>query len=1051
MELTESGNHGIAESRNGLSRLRDRATTRLRDQRGSALAAVLVLVVLLTMVGVAMVNSTFTEISVAYNAGDTAAAQYAAEAGLSRAIYELSQNAGWTGTTAAIGTGQYVVTVTSSGLIRSITSTGTQGGGRRVLKAAVKTLSQSAVSTVLANTTATIGSSSAGLTVSNDYPSSAASAVHANDQLSAPTAISVNTAGANVIGGLTANGVITGVGCPTWAWTCNAGAGTRAMPEIDVDSAATTSLKYRAQHTNDPVDGKPVYFKGGDTTYRCNTGSPWVFTSTQQCWDYYVNSKSGTLGSGITNPVYFVEFTASESTNYTTSGGGSLAFRAGQSTNYNGLGLGNCIKVPTGIVNGDVVLAAISWSDGTSEAITTPANYALNLTPSDLGGGTAYALRSTNSDLSGGLDFNRELNPGTETAGSIAVSVAAGATEDSFGFTRAGQPGVSGITGNYIVEMNVTVANANILLSTAVARVNSVGVLQTLSGFAAEQSAGSTGVKTFSLTSVNLGTWSSGDRLKVYYRFRNTAASAQSVTLQTGTTSAEAMAPWTIGDFNKELGDFSTDISLAVSVAASATEDSFGFTPSGVPGAIGVTGDYWLSNYVTAANSNIWLSVALARVDSGGVEQTRSSFTAETQLSTTGQKTFSFTGLNLGTWSSGNRLKVYYRFRNAAASVQSVTIATPVSGWGLSNMIKTPWSSGWTLVRRINNSTSVGLAVYWKVASNESGRVCRSYSGAGYDFAFSPGSGSQSMTGAIVAYSGVDTTTPIDVENGQATSSGATHSTPSITTSVANTMLVASFGLAGTGTWTPPAGMTERSDSTAQAVALEVADVLQVSAGASGTKTATASASKAGATHILALKPGGGTTVTCGGSSYTETLCIRTTAASGLTNSVLTQLNGAIVSFRRGSGTSVSGDIVFQNTASASANYTHTYQGSDPALLAGGKISMISSGASAGRTSTSITGIVYTLAGSDNPDGNGNLQGASSGNLGFDLQHGADSIAFTLSGLLLSNGSISLQDTGGTGTATIQYNRTVVENLPAAFTTSTAGSFMIPLSWSSGD
>src|SRR5881396_1821814 len=312
-------------------------------------------------------------------------------------------------------------------------------------------------------------------------------------------------------------------------------------------------------------------------------------------------SKSGTLGSGITNPVYFVEFTASESTNYTTSGGGSLAFRAGQSTNYNGLGLGNCIKVPTGIVNGDVVLAAISWSDGTSEAITTPANYALNLTPSDLGGGTAYVLRSTNSDLSGGLDFNRELNPGTETAGSIAVSVAAGATEDSFGFTRAGQPGVSGITGNYIVEMNVTVANANILLSTAVARVNSVGVLQTLSGFSAEQSAGSTGVKTFSLTSVNLGTWSSGDRLKVYYRFRNTAASAQSVTLQTGTTSAEAMAPWTIGDFNKELGDFSTDISLAVSVAASATEDSFGFTPSGVPGAIGVTGDYWLSNYVTAA------------------------------------------------------------------------------------------------------------------------------------------------------------------------------------------------------------------------------------------------------------------------------------------------------------------------------------------------------------------------------------------------------------------------------------------------------------------
>src|SRR5438876_9532965 len=122
-KLTEVRNRGIAETRNGLSRLRDCATARLRDERGSALAAVLVLVVLLTMVGVAMVNSTFSEISVAYNASDAGAAQYAAEAGLSRAMYELSQNPGWTGTTASIGDGQYVVTVASSGLIRIITST----------------------------------------------------------------------------------------------------------------------------------------------------------------------------------------------------------------------------------------------------------------------------------------------------------------------------------------------------------------------------------------------------------------------------------------------------------------------------------------------------------------------------------------------------------------------------------------------------------------------------------------------------------------------------------------------------------------------------------------------------------------------------------------------------------------------------------------------------------------------------------------------------------------------------------------------------------------
>src|SRR5437867_5069495 len=380
-ELTESRNRGNGETR--CARSRSRAVALSREalgssdpvsripalgsssygERGSALAAVLVLVVLLTMVGVAMVNSTFTEISVAFNAGDAAAAQYAAEAGLSRAIYELGQNAGWTGTTAAIGDGQYVVTVTSTGTTRNVASTGTRGGGRRVLKAAVKVVPQSAASTVLANTTATVGSGTAGLTVSNDYPSGAASAAHANNKLAAATAMTVNTTGASVVGGLTANGTISGVTCATWAWTCNASASVRAIPEIDVDSAATPSLKYRAQHTFD-ADGKYLYFKGGDTG-RCNNGGAWAFTSTQQCWDYYVNSKSGTIGSGISNPVFFVEFTAGEATTYATGGGGGgswtgnlgITKRGEYRANTSGSGTLTITK-PSSVVNNDVMIAA---------------------------------------------------------------------------------------------------------------------------------------------------------------------------------------------------------------------------------------------------------------------------------------------------------------------------------------------------------------------------------------------------------------------------------------------------------------------------------------------------------------------------------------------------------------------------------------------------------------------------------------------------------------------------------------------------------------------
>src|SRR5256885_3407746 len=280
-ELTEAGKRGNGETRRRQSRGRAVAQSRKvlgspdpgsrlpapgssYGERGSALPVVLVLVVLLTVAGVVMVNATLTETSIAYNQSDSAAAQYAAEAGLARAMYELSQNAGWSGTTAAIGDGQYVVAVTSSGSVRAITSTGTRGGGRRVLKAALKAVPQSATSTVLANTTATIGSGTPGLTVSNNFPSSSASAVQANNKLAAPTAMTVNTTGANIIGGLTANGTISGVTCASWAWTRNASASVRAIPEIDMDSAATTSVKYRAQHTFD-ADGKYPYFKGGDT------------------------------------------------------------------------------------------------------------------------------------------------------------------------------------------------------------------------------------------------------------------------------------------------------------------------------------------------------------------------------------------------------------------------------------------------------------------------------------------------------------------------------------------------------------------------------------------------------------------------------------------------------------------------------------------------------------------------------------------------------------------------------------------------------------------
>ena len=114
--------------------------------------------------------------------------------------------------------------------------------------------------------------------------------------------------------------------------------------------------------------------------------------------------------------------------------------------------------------------------------------------------------------------------------------------------------------------------------------------------------------------------------------------------------------------------------------------------------------------------------------------------------------------------------------------------------------------------------------------------------------------------GGIQAFSGGDTATPIDVENGQSTPSGTNHDTPSVTTSTANTMLVTAHTYASSDTWTPQAGLTEgfdRPSGTKSATGQSITGdyQLQAAAGASGTKRSTAASNAdVGNTHILALR-----------------------------------------------------------------------------------------------------------------------------------------------------------------------------------------------------
>lgn len=103
---------------------------------------------------------------------------------------------------------------------------------------------------------------------------------------------------------------------------------------------------------------------------------------------------------------------------------------------------------------------------------------------------------------------------------------------------------------------------------------------------------------------------------------------------------------------------------------------------------------------------------------------------------------------------------------------------------------------------------------------------------------------------AVLDYSGVNAGSPIDASIGVSALSTATPTTASVTTSAANDMLVAFFVNYNFATWTPGSGMTSRYDfdgCTGQ-------DTVQLAAGSTGTKTATASAFGPITAQMVALR-----------------------------------------------------------------------------------------------------------------------------------------------------------------------------------------------------
>jgi hypothetical protein len=158
---------------------------------------------------------------------------------------------------------------------------------------------------------------------------------------------------------------------------------------------------------------------------------------------------------------------------------------------------------------------------------------------------------------------------------------------------------------------------------------------------------------------------------------------------------------------------------------------------------------------------------------------------------------------------------------------------------------------GWTLVRNDLVTGALRQAVYVRAVTSTDPTM----------YQWTIPEGARRISGGITAYRGVNTAQPVDVSDATMNGSGTTVSAPSITTTVANAMLVQVVGINAERTLTPPSGMTETWEASSPNSS-STRDVLQASsyavqavAGPTGARVATASLPGASVGVLLALRP----------------------------------------------------------------------------------------------------------------------------------------------------------------------------------------------------
>lgn len=160
-----------------------------------------------------------------------------------------------------------------------------------------------------------------------------------------------------------------------------------------------------------------------------------------------------------------------------------------------------------------------------------------------------YYLTVTTSDLTTptGAHWNYALSETAPGATNIANNVSNTATppnEIDYSYTPSGDPGTDGSTGTYTVTVVPNTTDSTLTLYVQLHRINSAGTVQQSSTLSAGQTLAAT--RTYTFSSLDLGTWASGDRLRMDFSQEGTGAHGNATAdYSIGSTGTRIETPWT--------------------------------------------------------------------------------------------------------------------------------------------------------------------------------------------------------------------------------------------------------------------------------------------------------------------------------------------------------------------------------------------------------------------------------------------------------------------------------------------------------------------------